>query len=144
VPVPKASALAMPPARAAMAPPPAPAKPVMPQKPAAPPTKAAAANPGKTVIAAEVAAYRPPTDDCGPQPPLPQRPGSSPERKQSNVWLKCRAHWMDVYKKGINVLGRDANKQGAPLQTVNGGAAVINAYEKAQGEFDAQKAMIKP
>ena len=109
-----------------------------------PPEKAAAANPGVTVIAAEVAAYRPPTDNCGPTPPLPQNPGPSPERKQAKIWFQCRAHWMNDYKQSINVLNRDASRQHVALEGVSGGSAIIANFEKAQNEFNTQKAIIKP
>ncbi len=96
------------------------------------------------MIVAEVAAYRPPTDECGAPPPMPQTQGPSPERKQAKIWFKCRAHWMDTYKQGINALNRDASRQRTALEAVSGGSAVIAAFEKAQGEFNAQKAIIKP
>jgi hypothetical protein len=58
--------------------------------------------------------------------------------------LKCRAHWIDTYKKGVNVLSRDAARQGTPLEAVSGGNEIVAAFEKSQGEFNAQRAEIKP
>jgi hypothetical protein len=136
------SAPPAPPAHSEMTPPP---KPVVAQNPPAPPPpRTAAVNPGTAMIAAEVAAYRPPADDCGPQPATPQNPGPSPERKAANEWLKCRAHWIDTYKKGVNMLSRDAARQGTPLEAVSGGNEIVAAFEKSQGEFNAQRAEIKP
>jgi hypothetical protein len=122
-----------------------PAKPVLPAKPVAPPPPAkAAVNPGAAMFTAEVAAYRPPTDNCGPPPPMPQGAGPSPERKEAKVWFQCRTRWMTEYKISINVLNRDASRQRVALEGVRGGTAITANFEKAQSEFNAQKAIIKP
>ncbi|MEI9993922.1 MAG: hypothetical protein WDM91_04955 [Rhizomicrobium sp.] len=123
-------------------------------KPVTPPeSKPAGLSPA---LQAQIAAYRPPEETCGPQPALP---AASPETYASltrdqltamrpvvikdQTWLACHNAWVGRFSAGIFTLGKAVAGPGQQALTAlaaNGGGAAVAAYEKAAHENTATQA----
>ena len=93
-----------------------------------------------------VTTYRPPTDNCGPEPAFSPGATVTPADRaafgQKRKWMVCRTHWIDEYEKSIDALGKRVADPGVPappaLERVKGGPAVEKTYQQARAEFTAQ------
>jgi len=108
-----------------------------------PPKPAPAVN----AVESTVAAYRPPTEQCGPRPDLSTAglEGAAPEEfsraRESYAgkekWIGCRTQWMKRYDMSLTALEQSLAVQGRPLATTPGGKAVTQAHDVAKRGYDA-------
>ncbi|HEV2562727.1 MAG TPA: hypothetical protein VGT78_11355 [Rhizomicrobium sp.] len=98
---------------------------------------------------AQVMAYRPPADNCGPQPqPVTANPNDymgysqvDLDRAQASLWqlkawLDCRQQWLGQYQNSVNVLDHKMAQPGQPpsqaTHNAQGGAAVLAQLDNAR------------
>jgi hypothetical protein len=137
---------------------------VVPVKPTPPsrttPPVTAPVNANVAAREAAVAAYNPPTDDCGPQPAYavadPSGYAALPPAKLeaaqaalpvAQKWLACRTHWFNQYKVTIEALNARVGDKGGTaaeaLGGIKGGPAVAAAYVTAHTSVVAEQTELR-